>query len=227
LATVTPSAPASATARATVPRLVTFGLNLAQRGRRVTFRTAYTTPAAADAERTLLADERLLFRYSSITDNPHRIHYDVDYARSEGHPDVLVHGPLQGAWITQFFTDWAGPLGRLRRVSWQNRRSALPERDYELRGRVVLVEFPRPGIYSIGFVTSETGGEAQVKTAETVVNVFIPTTPNPTSGFLVLIPEEKVTKLDMSVADGIKYNISLGSVSPDYTPPPAVTRITT
>jgi uncharacterized membrane protein len=92
---------------------------------------------------------------------------------------------------------------------------------------VVLVEFPRPGIYSIGFLTSEKHDEIQMKTNEKVVCVFIPTTPNPTSGFLVLIPEEQVTKLEMSVADGIKYIISLGSVSPDYTPPPAVTQIKT
>lgn len=84
---------------------------------------------------------------------------------------------------------------------------------------VVLVEFPRPGIYSIGFLTSEKHDEIQLKTNEKVVCVFIPTTPNPTSGFLVLIPEQKVTKLDMSVAEGIKYIISLGSVSPDYTRP--------
>jgi uncharacterized membrane protein len=49
----------------------------------------------------------------------------------------------------------------------------------------------------------------------------VPTTPNPTSGFLVLVPEDKVTKLEMSVADGIKYIISLGSVSPEYRPRPA------
>lgn len=83
---------------------------------------------------------------------------------------------------------------------------------------VVLVEFPRPGIYSIGFITSEQHAEVQAKTKEKVVCVFVPTTPNPTSGFLVLVPEEKVTKLEMSVADGIKYIISLGSVSPEYLP---------
>jgi len=81
---------------------------------------------------------------------------------------------------------------------------------------VVLVEFPRPGMYSIGFITSEQHEEVQVKTKEKVVCVFVPTTPNPTSGFLVLVPEEKVIKLDMSVADGIKYIMSLGSVSPAY-----------
>jgi uncharacterized membrane protein len=54
----------------------------------------------------------------------------------------------------------------------------------------------------------------QLKTAEPMVWVFIPTTPNPTSGFLILVPEAKVTKLDMSVAEGIKYIISLGAIAP-------------
>jgi len=84
---------------------------------------------------------------------------------------------------------------------------------------VALVEFPRAGIYSIGFITSEQHQEVQVKTKEKVVCVFIPTTPNPTSGFLVLVPEQQVTKLEMSVADGIKYIISLGSIAPEYAPP--------
>ncbi len=83
---------------------------------------------------------------------------------------------------------------------------------------VVLVEFPREGMYSIGFITNEERGEVQQKTKEKVVAVFIPTTPNPTSGFLVLVPEEKVTKLDMSVADGIKYIVSLGSIVPELPP---------
>jgi uncharacterized membrane protein len=57
-----------------------------------------------------------------------------------------------------------------------------------------------------------------------VISVFVPTTPNPTSGFLILVPEEKVTKLDMSVADGIKYIVSLGSISPDFSPVPTKRR---
>ena len=89
---------------------------------------------------------------------------------------------------------------------------------------VVLVEFPREGLYSVGFITSEQNDEMKSKTAENVVCVFIPTTPNPTSGFLVLVAEDKVTKLDMSVADGIKYIISLGAITPEYTPTPARTR---
>ena len=82
---------------------------------------------------------------------------------------------------------------------------------------VVLVEFPREGVYSMGFITSEQQDEVQIKTKQKVVCVFIPTTPNPTSGFLVLTPESQVTKLDMSVAEGIKYIISLGSIMPEYT----------
>jgi uncharacterized membrane protein len=83
---------------------------------------------------------------------------------------------------------------------------------------VVLVEFPRPGVHSIGFITSEQHAEVQAKTGANVVCVFVPTTPNPTGGFLLLVPEDKVIKLQMSVADGIKYVISLGSILPEYTP---------
>lgn len=84
---------------------------------------------------------------------------------------------------------------------------------------VVLVEFPRAGLYSVGFITSEQPEEIQAKTKEKVVCVFIPTTPNPTSGFMVLISESEVIKLDLSVADGIKYIISLGSILPEYPTP--------
>jgi uncharacterized membrane protein len=84
--------------------------------------------------------------------------------------------------------------------------------------RVVLVEFPRPGVYSIGFVTNETQGEAQALTQETVVNVFVPTTPNPTSGFLILVPRKQIIEMKMSVADGMKMVISGGAVTPSYQP---------
>jgi uncharacterized membrane protein len=80
---------------------------------------------------------------------------------------------------------------------------------------VVLVEFPRKGLYSVGFITSEQQGQQQLKTEKRMACVFVPTTPNPTSGFMMLVPEEEITKLDMSVADGIKYIISLGSISPE------------
>ena len=85
--------------------------------------------------------------------------------------------------------------------------------------QVVLVEFPRAGIYSVGFITGAQHGEVQHKTQEEVVGVFVPTTPNPTTGFIVLVPQQQIVKLEMSVADGIKFIMSLGSVAPDYTPP--------
>jgi len=86
---------------------------------------------------------------------------------------------------------------------------------------VVMVEFPRAGMYSVGFLTSEQQHSATFKTREKIVCVFIPTTPNPTSGFMVLVPEDQVKRLDMSVADGVKYIVSLGSISPEHNPPPS------
>lgn len=80
---------------------------------------------------------------------------------------------------------------------------------------VVLVEFPCPGSYSVGFITNETQTGVIEHTGKNLVSVFIPTTPNPTSGFLILVTADKITKLEMSVADGIKYIVSLGSITPD------------
>ncbi|MBI2447144.1 MAG: DUF502 domain-containing protein [Candidatus Omnitrophica bacterium] len=82
--------------------------------------------------------------------------------------------------------------------------------------KVVMVEYPRKGIYSIGFITSESKGEVQDKTKEEVINIFIPTTPNPTSGMFVMVPKEDITVLDMKVEDGLKLIISGGVVTPQY-----------
>lgn len=86
---------------------------------------------------------------------------------------------------------------------------------------VVMVEFPCAGTHSVGFITSEQNELLAAKASERHVNVFVPTTPIPTTGFLIVVPASKVTKLDMSVADGIKYIISLGALSPDSAPPAA------
>jgi uncharacterized membrane protein len=83
---------------------------------------------------------------------------------------------------------------------------------------VVLVEFPREGTYAVGFVTSEQDEQITCKAKEKLIGVFVPTSPIPTSGFRILVPEHKVTKLDMSVAEGLKYIISFGSVTPDDAP---------
>ena len=86
---------------------------------------------------------------------------------------------------------------------------------------VVLVEYPRDGIYSVGFITSEQAAEVDKKTGKKCVCVFIPMTPLPTGGFLIVVPEEKVVKLDMSVADGFKYIISIGALANEPMPPSA------
>ena len=87
---------------------------------------------------------------------------------------------------------------------------------------VVLVEYPREGIYSVGFITSEQADEVQTRIGKKCVCIFIPTTPIPTGGFLIIVPEEEVIKLDMSVADGFKYIISLGALSNEAAPPPKI-----
>ncbi len=80
--------------------------------------------------------------------------------------------------------------------------------------RVALIEYPRRGVHVIGFVTGESKGEVQSKTSKDMMNIFIPTTPNPTSGFYILIPEDEVVYLNMSVEDAFKLIISGGIVSP-------------
>jgi uncharacterized membrane protein len=82
--------------------------------------------------------------------------------------------------------------------------------------KVVLVEFPHAGSYAIAFLTNNSGGEASARTVEDLVAVFVPTTPNPTGGYLLLLPRAKVVELDMTVRDGMKFVISGGSVLPPW-----------
>ena len=79
---------------------------------------------------------------------------------------------------------------------------------------VVLIEYPCRGSWAVGFITGQTQGEIQDLTAETVFNVFVPATPNPTTGFLLFIPERDIHRLDMAVDDGVRLVISGGIVKP-------------
>lgn len=92
-----------------------------------------------------------------------------------------------------------------------------------LFNKVVLVEFPREGVWSIGFLTNKGQGEAQAKISPETWTVFVPTTPNPTSGFLLMLPAAKVIELDMAVGDGMKMIISGGAVLPTWSNPSQVT----
>jgi uncharacterized membrane protein len=79
---------------------------------------------------------------------------------------------------------------------------------------VVLVEYPRPGAWTLGFITGATAGEVADCFDEEMVNVFVPTTPNPTSGFLLFLPRRSVRVLAMSVEDGLKTVVSTGILTP-------------
>ena len=89
---------------------------------------------------------------------------------------------------------------------FQQRRAAFQ--------RPVLIEWPRRGLYTVGFVTGESTGEPQAKTPERVFNVFVVSTPNPTTGFLALVPEDQLMPLEMTVEDALKLVMSGGIVTP-------------
>ena len=79
---------------------------------------------------------------------------------------------------------------------------------------VVLIEYPRKGMWAVGFATKDNTGEISTKTKKNLVNVFIPTTPNPTSGFLLMFPKEEVIYLDMTFEEASKFIVSAGTSDP-------------
>ena len=78
---------------------------------------------------------------------------------------------------------------------------------------VVLIEYPRKGVWAVGFATKENKGEMEVKTNKKLINIFVPTTPNPTSGFLLMVPIEDVIYLNMSFEEASKFIVSAGTSS--------------
>lgn len=90
--------------------------------------------------------------------------------------------------------------------------------------KVALVEYPRKGVYSIGFITSNAREEVQHKTKKDMMNVFIPTTPNPTSGVFLLVPSSELIYLDMSVEEALKLVVSGGKFTPSYVDPRKIER---
>ena len=79
---------------------------------------------------------------------------------------------------------------------------------------VVLVEYPRKGSWAVGFATQKNTGEIASKTNKDLINVFVPTTPNPTSGFLLMFPKDEIIYLDMSFEDASKFIVSAGTSNP-------------
>jgi len=85
-----------------------------------------------------------------------------------------------------------------------------------LFSKVVLVQYPRPGVWTLGFLTNKEQAEAQTRTGREVWTVFVPTSPNPTSGFLLMLPREEIIELEMSAGEGMKMVISGGAVVPPW-----------
>jgi len=133
---------------------------------------------------------------------------------------VLIVG-----WLTtNFFGNKVFQIGELliekipfvRRIYKGSKQvvSSIAEADTSAFRKVVLIEFPRRGLLAIGFVTGESRGEVQELTRENMLNVFVPTMPNPTSGFLIFSPLEELTEVSMTIEEGIKYVVSGGLVTP-------------
>ena len=97
-------------------------------------------------------------------------------------------------------------IGQMTQSFAQNRKSK--------KKSVVLVEYPRKGSWAVGFATQENTGEIASKTNKDLINVFVPTTPNPTSGFLLMFPKDEIIYLDMSFEDASKFIVSAGTSNP-------------
>ena len=83
------------------------------------------------------------------------------------------------------------------------------------KNNVVLVEYPRKGTWAVGFATKENFGEIRDKAKKNLINVFVPTTPNPTSGFLLMFPKEEVIYLDLTFEEASKFIVSAGTSDPN------------
>lgn len=81
--------------------------------------------------------------------------------------------------------------------------------------QVVMIEYPRKGIYTVGFATGQAGGELGRKSQDRLINVFVPTTPNPTSGFYLLVPEKEIVPLQMTPEEAFKLIVSGGMITPE------------
>ncbi len=108
------------------------------------------------------------------------------------------------------------PLVRTLYAGVKQIMEAVLATDAKSFSKVILIEYPRKGLWGLAFMTSDDLGEVQAKAGRDLVSVFVPTTPNPTSGFVIMLPKEDVIELDMSVENGLKMIISMGVVVPPW-----------
>jgi len=97
-------------------------------------------------------------------------------------------------------------------IAFREISEALFSEKREVFKKAVIIEYPRKGLYSIGFFTQDTKGPVQEAMDEDLVSIFVPTAPNPTSGYLLFVPKEQIQDIDMSVEDALKLVISGGSI---------------
>ena len=120
-----------------------------------------------------------------------------------------------GKKFLQFFNDLLKKIPILRTIYsaiGQMAETLAPRR--KSKKSVVLIEYPRKGSWAVGFATKDNKGEISNKTNQKLVNVFVPTTPNPTSGFLLMFPKEEIIYLDMSFEEASKFIVSAGTSNP-------------
>ena len=128
----------------------------------------------------------------------------------------LMARNIGGRWLLDVGEDVleAIPLaGAVYKTLKQLLETLLKDTNGKFR-RVILVEYPRPGIWAIAFVTGSMSNEIQAQMVRPVISVFIPTTPNPTTGWYAVVPEDEVINLSMSIEDAFKVVISGGIVAP-------------
>jgi len=117
------------------------------------------------------------------------------------------------------------PFARMIYVSVKQLVAILSPDDDNPYRQVALIEYPRKGIYAMVFVTARGTGEIRQKIKAEVASVFLPTTPNPTSGFLLVVPRDQIIPLSMSIEDATKYIISAGIVQPEDRKPAGVPQL--
>ncbi len=130
----------------------------------------------------------------------------------------LIAQNVIGRRLVQFMESLVTKIPFVSKVylTVQQIRDAFIGREHALFQSVAVIEYPRAGLYTICFVTSTAKGEVQHKTEKHVVCVFVPTTPNPTSGFLLFVPQEDLIPLSMTVEEAMKLVISGGALVPKY-----------
>ncbi|AWN74345.1 TPA: DUF502 domain-containing protein [Legionella anisa] len=133
---------------------------------------------------------------------------------------LLITGVIATNYLGQRLVGWGEsvlsriPLVRSIYKTVKQVINAVLSTNSEAFRKVVLIEYPRKGLWTIAFQTGTTNTAINNKTKEEMISVFIPTTPNPTSGFLMMLPRSDVIELDMSIDEALKFIISLGVMPP-------------